>query len=1177
MRRMVAAGMLLCAVTARGAPSSCKDQLPHALNFGVPRTSLDDAAAARLPETLARLVQPMYHDPCSRGKLLQINLAFGSDYEVLDWIERGSVDGGVVPDLSLWLLEHDGYPLLELNATAASEVEILLPRMAQPACRHYRARTTEQCVAGDEYRELLAGIVANGDAGRRRVLFASHLSSTGFLDPIEEAFHEFSKTIVADEDEEEATKEKRELLDGRWTRLFDAVYFAIDSDPKLDPFALVLREEQGKTPLRPVQQELIVISFPGEETVARDAAATGAATAPTNAHTYREHLLISSSAATLFDKGSFVPPDANGPTLRTPAFGKLLEKHPPRPLHVIVQGDPASGVRGYTFTIHESLRLIAQQQRSSGQADLALVLPGGGVKAAYQSKIVDYLYRHAHLRNTDLGIQDGALEVRSVLGTSGGALLGFFVSQLGEHGPFNLCGILWAPEGDTLQSKDVFATTDMLRYTSIVWTFLLFCIVLALVTGTHTSHFYARSVTPHGSWRWRLMTVGIVFIVVPILIRFVTGGDDIEHVPVIEGIFYSILTVLVMFCDQCIVYSQDDPEPRPLQMQVLLLTSVGVLFVVAAVSGAQPNDTLQEPVAIGFAFAALSVVFVGSPLLLLYASGHFGDLRRRLIDVLVSLVGVLLLAAFGIYLLRRISPEILNQIRAIGGIFALLMLIGLAFFAYWYAHLPKHKPIVGTLLTFLTLLSIALLCWPPAQESGRELMGWDFVTADAMETTLLAPFLASVGCLLLVIAAIVWVYQRSEYSMRNGEDFSVGLALLVAHALLTAGVVMLVAWRNPGLVHNVEMTKSFWVALTVAGLLLAALLLRLARRFSILRRAIRFLTSEHPNGSLVPRRYARMLGVVVMSLVWWNAIVAPALYGNDAARKYMQRAVKNFDRSFRGAAGQAATGAARGFIPTAKFVVPTNTLDDPDATRYFLFLTGHAREGEQPLDLPQRIAGAEWKVYGKTAQRAVWPDCGRMTDPDCASFVQDVIFSSGSPFPIFAAHLVTVPGETRKRGLIDGGYSNDIPIDAARTIAARQVLVVHSSRDSVDGSQQSDEETSSISFSPGMLIRNVKRLPSFMFERGQQVDRLSRQNLFVIGLAPLLERGEAWPGLAQFDAPTVDGMLKKAKKDLSARIGFAESWGEPRFRFSQQIAEPADGPATTGDRGSLPPAPPAAH
>jgi hypothetical protein len=90
-----------------------------------------------------------------------------------------------------------------------------------------------------------------------------------------------------------------------------------------------------------------------------------------------------------------------------------------------------------------------------------------------------------------------------------------------------------------------------------------------------------------------------------------------------------------------------------------------------------------------------------------------------------------------------------------------------------------------------------------------------------------------------------------------------------------------------------------------------------------------------------------------------------------------------------------------------------------------------------------------------------------------------------------------------------------------------------------------------------MLIRNAGRLPSFMFERGQQADRLSRQNLFVIGFAPIVADGESWPGLAQFDAPTVEAMLAKAEQNIHERIGAAESWGEPRFRFSQQIAPAA--------------------
>src|SRR5687767_11787160 len=124
MRRIAAlAGLLLGAFAAQAGQSSCEDVLPHVMNFGVPRTSLAPDIAQRLPKTLADLVQPRYQDPCKQGKNLQIHLAFGSDYEVLDWIERGSVDGGIVPDLSLWLLKRDENPLHILVPEVASHVE----------------------------------------------------------------------------------------------------------------------------------------------------------------------------------------------------------------------------------------------------------------------------------------------------------------------------------------------------------------------------------------------------------------------------------------------------------------------------------------------------------------------------------------------------------------------------------------------------------------------------------------------------------------------------------------------------------------------------------------------------------------------------------------------------------------------------------------------------------------------------------------------------------------------------------------------------------------------------------------------------------------------------------------------------------------------------------------------
>src|SRR5207247_6985379 len=66
------------------------------------------------------------------------------------------------------------------------------------------------------------------------------------------------------------------------------------------------------------------------------------------------------------------------------------------------------------------------------------------------------------------------LKVQTVIGTSGGALLGYFVAQLGQK-PLDLYGVLWGRGSSTLKSSDVFGATDMLRYLSIVFSIIVLC------------------------------------------------------------------------------------------------------------------------------------------------------------------------------------------------------------------------------------------------------------------------------------------------------------------------------------------------------------------------------------------------------------------------------------------------------------------------------------------------------------------------------------------------------------------------------------------------------------------------------------------------------------------------------------------------------------------------------
>jgi hypothetical protein len=424
MKRLLAAVVMLwMAVTAHAAKVSCDDDLPHVLSVGVPRTSLSDEDAKRLPQVLGTLFGAAYADKCKQGKALQVNLAFGSDYEVLDWLERGSVDAGIVPHLSLFLLTHKNRNALrEWNAAAAADTGILRPIAPQPSCRRYVHGQWTSCAttAMAAYDALIADLAAGKTAGPTRVMFASHLSSTGFLYPVERAAGAFARLQPSDEEAANV-----------WQQLFDVARFRIDSSPDLDPFALALDEEK-------VRQDLMVIAFPGEETL-------GDAAPSTPAPAYGQHFVVTAAAEQLLPKAVFVDVwNGEAPPI-DPNVTRMLESdHPPRPFETLARAEPTFGVRTFSFTINESLRLLKQQQRSSGLSELALVLPGGGVKAAYQSRIIDDLYRRGALHNAEGGgtVRASALTVRSVLGTSGGALLGYFVSQLSARGPFNLFDIL---------------------------------------------------------------------------------------------------------------------------------------------------------------------------------------------------------------------------------------------------------------------------------------------------------------------------------------------------------------------------------------------------------------------------------------------------------------------------------------------------------------------------------------------------------------------------------------------------------------------------------------------------------------------------------------------------------------------------------------------------------------
>lgn len=979
--------LLLVPASARAALLSnpdCDDRLPQVLNVGLPQ-------AAELPPSIGKIFEQLYreHGRCKETRRLQVNIAVGNDYQILDWLGRRLVDVAVVPSLALYLLERDKVDLLELDfgETAAG-----LPESGREA-EFAAFREAVWCASlagepdGPPALEAERRRCAASRPALERIDLPSHLSTRGFLAPVAGITTWMEGKLGAlnlPEDEPDRLRNRF------WSKVFENVRFTLEGEGEGNPLRTVVR---------------------------------------------RDHLVIAKTMAhTLFDLQS------GGLELRAAAVPKdfrsvleTLDRKPPlTAFRSLFEVDPYFGVRTFGFSVEESMALLRQHQQTSGRARLALLLPGGGVKAAYQSRLVDELYRRRYLENVlapDSAAHPRPLDVDLVVGTSGGALLGYFVSRLAQNGPWTLSQVLWEKEPQVvMDSADVFGLLDLPRYVSVLAIFLTFAFLLAFLSLPHRPLIKVGHPPERGAWRLRpWLTLWPLLLLVPVLVRTVNGSHSQEHIPEIEGLFYVLCASIAMFADQCLIL-------RP---------------------------------------------------------GEEGVERKK----------------------------------------------------------PPIHPVVPA-LAGLVLVTVPLLPVWGEEEVGKP---GDFITAGAL--------LVCFGCLCLLAAAFLSTCSSKRYRLEGVGDFGIGFSLSLFHILAVYGVLVVVLELWPGRFSWLEMTGGFWVWLLAVAFGLAALLVGIgcARRQGTICRGIHFLCSHHPNGSLVSRRFLRLAVITVVALVWWNFVLAPALYGNRHARRFLEGAVARFESEYKSVnPGQDSRRL------TAQLLVPANALER-DGTHYFLMVPEALSECPSIAWNPG--SGASWHQY-RIRSGELPP--GSLSCPEVRDVspreVEKVVFASGSPFPIFPAHRVEIPGERDAKGkakvqaLVDGGYSSNVPVDAARKALAEQVLIVESENPLGHGSSEEDEESwwRKIPRLPGPLVADVLRLPGYLFERSQQVDRLSKRDLFVLSLSPSREEKD-WPLLIDFREPTVRRMRDVAEKDLERRIGLVESWGPPHFQLSVQVSgQPSD-------------------
>lgn len=909
-----------------------------------------------------------------------------------------------------------------------------------------------------------------------------------------------------------------------------------------------------------------------------------------------------------------------------------------RPLLAWLDADPLFGARTFDFTADEALRLT--RLHSSGRSDdeLSLVLPGGGVKASYQSEVLDTLYGRRALVNrwapeASAGCQrqeSGPLSQRDplvvdhVVGTSGGSLIGFFVARLNECGPFNLSKVLWQDAGgDPLTSAAIFGGADLLRWLSLVVVFLCLCALMMLrrrgleklacelstegsEDGPRQDEEAVEGFALHASFRPRLTFFLLpILLLAPVATRWLSGNQAREHVPVIEGLLYAVLVWLAMLADQCLVLRPPEDGAGPAAYRPESWISWRALVILGAALMLVPlylRFRVSEEVGLGQApfglVYALTVILVG---LLVSVAVHwrlqvaaagtldFPSLGRS--------VGEFALCALSVPLILLGIPPLRGLVRPLPILFTGLVLIAVFLGAYSYLFRGKARRYLRSasvpVAMVLGCAAVLLVTAPVKQvDNGPEKLREILMLPSGLEI-FPGSIVFIVGSLILGLGLMLWVHAaHASYRLEGVDDFLVALFVVLLHGLVVYLVVFGLS-RIPGLgLSLLELTGRFWWVLlgvaVVSGLILLWLVCRSSRNgwIDLLKRGVGYLNQRHPNGAILSWRALRLAFMAVIFLGWWNVVVAPALYGNQSALEFLQGSRCNFERAYcdlfpaasecREALGKlcpddtsGAAGSSKSRF-TALFITPANELE-ADGTRFFSFAP---TQDSCPAVRQEPGSGGSWHSYWHTSEELLpWVGndslrggvgCQALTSSG-EHFLTHVIFASGSPFPIFPAHRVELPRGEDEMFLVDGGYSNNVPVEAARVLAADRVLILRSSNslDHLKGSGRLAELLERVPPVAGLLLRNIGRLPGFLFERSQQTDRRSSRELFVVSIAPPREHAD-WPLLVDFRKPVVERLKCLARLDLglpleeactkygssegtkgAQRIALVESWGRP--------------------------------
>ncbi len=506
--------------------------------------------------------------PQAAGRKVCPAFSYGNDYQLLDWLENGQIDAAILSEFGAAVVKAGApdsdspfYYIADKWPFASGELR------KHGVTLELSGGESDPQVTRSKFDMLLKEIGTESNTNARKILVDSHLSST------------FPVLLSYVADRAEFLNIDVDAENGRfWTSFFSVLEFKISDEH--------IRDDNLVATVRgPDSRDGVDLRLTGPDTFFQDVFVYDAGFGqelfgdPVEIQTTRfrmtaiqEWLLGGSLGATRPGNG---------------VVGDYLD------LNFSVHEAGFRKQRHFRYTLNEIWTIMHE----AGNDSAALVLTGGGVKAAYQTRLIDYLYGKSYLTNTSNLPQEPQsiepLTIDYIIGTSGGALLGLFVAAIDEARNLDLTRRLWwvSENKRYVESHDLFPTLEMPRYLTLIWSGIIFALLLLFgrlwFLRRHTEietlgqELLDREGKGNHSRPWYVWLVFLLL--VPWFIKSVAGVPALEHVPAIAGLCYFFCVFWAANSDNRLIFS-DAYKLRNLRLEGLnlVLFLVGITLVIAA-------------------------------------------------------------------------------------------------------------------------------------------------------------------------------------------------------------------------------------------------------------------------------------------------------------------------------------------------------------------------------------------------------------------------------------------------------------------------------------------------------------------------------------------------------------------------------------------------------------------